>query len=78
MANKGENILGNITTEIDAVFDKEVSRKAFLQHVGIAALGVLGVQSLLSSVLHPNGQKKKSTSFQSELGGGYGSSKYGG
>lgn len=70
-------MLKNVATDIEAVFDKKVSRKAFLQHVGIAALGVMGVQSLLSSVLHPNGVKKKSTSLKSDQGGGYGNSRYG-
>ena len=70
-------MLEKVTTEIEAVFDKKVSRKAFLQHVGIAALGVLGVQSLLSSVLHTNGPKKKTANLKSDKGGGYGNSPYG-
>lgn len=77
MPSKTGNMLGSVTNEIEAVLDKKVSRKGFLQHVGVAALGVLGVQSLLSSVLHSSGQKKKPTSLQSDQGGGYGNSRYG-
>ncbi len=67
-------MLKSISSEIDAVFEKKVSRKGFLQHVGVAALGVLGVQSLLSSILQPASSKSKATKQDNSYGG----SSYGG
>lgn len=56
--------------QIEELFSKEMTRKEFLQHIGAAALVVLGISGLLQALL--GGQKQKQTAA------GYGSSAYGG
>jgi hypothetical protein len=57
-------------SQIEELFNKEMTRKEFLQHVGAAVLVVLGISGLMQALL--GSQKQKQTAA------GYGSSAYGG
>lgn len=61
-----------IRKQLNTVLQKEVDRKDFLKHVGIAAAAVVGVPTLLRVVSQGNLGPVRSGSV------GYGSSAYGG
>ncbi len=57
---------------LQKLFDKKMTRKEFLAHVGAGALLITGVSGMLKSLLdYSPGSKKSNIS-------GYGSSSYGG
>ncbi|HTE57259.1 MAG TPA: hypothetical protein VK694_00795 [Verrucomicrobiae bacterium] len=58
-----------IRDQIDALFDKEMDRKEFLQHVGAGVLIVFGLGGLLKAL---------TTQPQRKQDMGYGASAYGG
>lgn len=60
-----------IRKQLDTVLQKEVDRKDFLKHVGIAAAAVVGVPTLLKVVGQGNLRPSSNTV-------GYGASAYGG
>jgi hypothetical protein len=43
----------NINKEIDKILKKPMSRKQFLQHIGMVLLGVLGVNAMISRLIQP-------------------------
>ena len=55
--------------QIDELFNKEMTRKEFLQHVGAGILVLFGVSGLLKALTQQQTRKQ---------GMGYGSSAYGG
>jgi hypothetical protein len=57
-----------VKTDIEQLLQKQMDRKDFMKHTGIALLALSGVSGLLKTLLH--------TQTQSSLG--YGSSVYGG
>lgn len=57
--------------KIKKVLDTEMDRKEFLRYVGIVAVGVLGINNLISSITKPIQKTKKPET------GGYGRSAYG-
>lgn len=59
---------------LQALLDKEVSRKDFLLHVGAAILAMIGISSLLKSLL--NSSSRPSLNVQDM--GSYGASGYSG
>ena len=61
-----------IRKQLDTVLQKEVDRKDFLKHVGIAAAAIVGVPTLLKVV----GQGSLTPGRSSAAG--YGASAYGG
>lgn len=58
--------------QIDTLFNKEMTRKEFLQHVGSGILILFGISGLLNALA---GQQKSGQRTQSM---GYGTSAYGG
>lgn len=60
-----------IKKQLDTVLAKELDRKDFLKHVGIAAAAVVGVPTLLKVVSQGSISPVRSSA-------GYGSSAYGG
>lgn len=60
-----------IRDQIDALFNKEMSRKEFLQHVGAGLLIVFGISGVLKALAQQDARTQK-TSFS------YGASAYGG
>jgi arginine exporter protein ArgO len=60
---------------MSALLNKEVSRKEFLQHVGIAILALIGVGGLLKTLSESS---KNQLQQSSQSGFGYGSGTYGG
>ena len=57
--------------EIKSLLEKEMDRKEFLMHLGIGALAVVGISSLINNLNRFN-------SKPAVQGDGYGSSTYGG
>ena len=55
--------------QIEELFNKKMTRKEFLQHIGAAFLILIGISGLMQALL--GSQKRKQTA-------GYGSSAYGG
>ncbi len=56
--------------QIEELFNKEMTRKEFVQHIGAGVLILLGISRLISVLLKPQTQSRSSM--------GYGSSAYGG
>lgn len=42
-----------INEEIEKVLNKPVTRKQFLQHIGMVMISILGVNALISRLMHP-------------------------
>lgn len=57
--------------QIDALLNKEMTRKEFLQHIGAAFLILIGISGLVSALLKQQGGSRRQTA-------GYGVSAYGG
>lgn len=57
---------------LDELLNREMTRKEFLQYVGTALLGVVGISGLLKSLQIDNTRTKK------RVAASYGSSAYGG
>jgi len=62
-----------IKAQVNQLLSKEMDRKDFLKHVGIAAVAVAGVPAVLKALGHMGGG---SSSAQQSMG--YGASTYGG
>lgn len=60
-----------IKQQAHALLEKEVDRREFLQHVGVAFLAVIGVTSLISSLSRMQSVEKQASPM------GYGASSYG-
>jgi len=57
------------------ILNKEVDRKQFLQFLGVAVGGVIGANTLISTLVDPNksfGKSKSSVKSRSFNGGKYG------
>ena len=57
-----------IKQQIATLLEKEVDRKDFLKHVGVAVVAMVGLSSILSNLSSLDGSRKTS---------GYGKSSYG-
>ena len=62
--------------KLQNILQQEVTRKEFLQYVGLALLGVIGVTSFLQNLTSSMSRNVASQHLGSG-GGGYGHSKYG-
>ncbi len=58
---------------LQKLFDKQMDRKEFLAHVGAGALAVIGVSSLMKTLLNYNGPPR-----HQHVAAGYSSGTYGG
>jgi hypothetical protein len=62
--------------QLEQILTKEVSRKEFLQHVGVLILGVIGVSALMNRLSQLSGSRsEKSASLPQS--NGYGARSYG-
>lgn len=59
--------------ETDKVLKMQMSRKQFLQHIGLFLLAVIGVNSMISRFLHPQNH----TVSQANQGRKWGNGKFG-
>lgn len=57
--------------QINALLNKEMTRKEFVQHIGAALLILIGISGLVNALLKQGGGTRRSTI-------GYGASAYGG
>ena len=64
-----------IKTQVGQLLQKEMDRKDFLRHVGVAVVVIAGVPTLLSALNRMQGGAQQKASSQSL---GYGASAYGG
>lgn len=62
-----------IKQQLNTILQKEMDRKSFLKHIGIAAIAVMGVPAVLKSFDSLGGGKSAERTVA-----GYGSSAYGG
>jgi hypothetical protein len=60
-----------IKKTLDGLLQKDMDRKEFLAHVGVAGLAVFGVSNVIKSLTEGSGPRDKRS-------GGYGGSAYGG
>lgn len=58
-----------IQKEIDELLQKPLTRKQFLRHIGLIMLGLLGVNAVLSRLVHP---EKHISTVKSDRGWGQG------
>ena len=62
-----------INEEVEKVLNKPVTRKQFLQHVGLIIIGSFGVNALISRLLHPEKHE-----VVTEIRRGWGNGRFGG
>jgi hypothetical protein len=66
---------GAIKENLDKLMEKELDRKDFLKHIGIAVVMVTGAGAIISALLRQKSVSQKPNSSASD---GYGSINYGG
>jgi arginine exporter protein ArgO len=44
---------------LNDLLNKEMTRKDFLKHIGVAALGIMGVNAFLRNITNPHNKKSK-------------------
>lgn len=58
-------------TKFNELVTKELSRKEFLQYVGLAMLGITGILGVLKSLQLHDGKVRGGTSYGSNIYGGF-------
>lgn len=69
MANN--DMYNEVKENVDTLLTKEMDRKAFLQHVGMALIGIVGITSVITAI-------SRMAHFTPSVSKGYGASPYGG
>lgn len=57
--------------------NKPMDRRQFLKHIGVAALGVIGINTVISAVLDSHPDLKQSKNSLNQTSRGFGAGKYG-